>query len=80
MLVSIKKQCCRTRKVTSKDNDMDSAIPQLPVRINHIKRLTFALLYGADGLSNIIPNNKQRIWTKLAKPLKIKSVNIHYKY
>ena len=60
---------------------MDSAIPWLPVRINHIKRLTSALLNGANGLSNIIPNNnKQRIWTKLAKPLQIKSLNIHYKY
>ena len=61
MLVSIKKQCCRTRKVPSKDNDMVSAIPRLPVRIDSIKRLTSALLYGANGMSNIIRNNKQRI-------------------
>ena len=54
MLVSIKKQCCRTRKVPSKDNDMGSAIPRLPVRINYIERLTSAFLYGANGLSNII--------------------------
>ena len=45
---------------------MDSALPRLPDRINYIKRLTSALLYGANGLSNIIPNNKQRIRTKLA--------------
>ena len=28
-----KKQCCRTRKVLSKDNDIDSVIPRLPVRL-----------------------------------------------
>ena len=59
---------------------MDSAIPRLPVRIDYIKRLTSALLYGANGLSNIIPNSRQLRRTKLAKPLQIKSVNIHHKY
>ena len=46
---------------------MDSAIPRLPVRLDYIKRLTSALLYGANGLSNVIPNIKQRIWTKTGK-------------